>query len=115
MKDFWQQLENEFSRRHNSKPQGGVYEHFVCLRRRDSIVDGWPAGQPHRLTFKQDKWNGDIKLEVDGKPYMWYADWNTVMNDWLLPREITVYDVDCPSASQIKINEEGPECFYDGQ
>lgn len=112
MKNFMAVLENEFSRRHNSKPQGGVYEHFVCLRRRDGR---WPTGQPHRLTFKQDKWHGDICVEVDGKPYMWYTDWDTVMNDWLLPREITVYDIDCPSASQIKINEEGPECFYDGQ
>lgn len=106
MKDFKIVLENEFSRRWNSKPQGGVYEHFVCLRRRD-------AGQPHRLTFKQDKWNGDIKLEVDGKPYMWYADWNTVMNDWLLPREITVYDIDFPASYEIKINEGAPDAFYE--
>lgn len=113
MKDFKIVLENEFSRRWNSKPQGGVYEHFVCLRRRDSFVDGWPAGQSHRLIFKQDKWNGNIRLEVDGKPYIWYADWNTVMEDWLLPREITVYDIDFPASYEIKVNEGAPDAFYE--
>lgn len=113
MKDFKIVLENEFSRRLNSKPQGGAYEHFVCLRRRDSIVDGWPAGQPHRLTFKQDKWNGDIYVEIDGKPYKWYHDWNCVMEDWLLPREITVYDIDFPARYEIKVNEGAPDAFYE--
>lgn len=111
MKDFKIVLENEFSRRWNSKPQGGVYECFVCLCNRYNELDNWPPGSPHYLTFKEDR-NGTIELAVDGKPHRLYADWNAVMGEWLLPREITVYAMAEPSRSWVHMTEGAPDAFY---
>lgn len=116
MKDFNIVLENEFSKRWNSKPQGGVYEHFVCLCNRNFSDYRWVAGQPHRLIFKEDKIDGGtVLVTVDGLPYRWYSNWDSVMQDWILPNKITIYNFNNPAEQWVWTRGEGPECFLDGQ
>lgn len=103
MKDFKIVLENEFSRRWNSKPQGGVYEHFVCLSNRYNGV--------HRLIFREDK-EGTIHLLIDGRSYKYYRDWNALRSDWILPLEITVYADYQPGIQRIERTEGSPDAFY---
>ena len=101
MKDFMAVLNNEYSRRRNSKPQGGVYEHFVCVRIGDSSDNGWINSQPYRLTFFKKQFGAIEVREVGRGVRKIYGNLDALFQEWLTPAEIRIYYEYYPHESKI--------------
>lgn len=107
MKDFMTVLKNEYNR----KPQGGVYEHFVCVRIGGSSDDGWINSQPYRLTFFKKQFGAIEIREVGRGIRKIYGNLDALFQEWLTPAEIRVYyEYD----SKIYQGNSMQECFFDG-